>query len=115
MTILKIIAICLLLQGCTIRELWNGLLDFNLIYILYFIIAIFLFNGLSKYGDWVGKFTRKEVYDSGNDEFFGKVKSTRSFMSLLMRWLLVISLSGIMLFGFLFLLDEVARLHQIFA
>jgi hypothetical protein len=87
---LIIIALCFLLQGCTIRDLWNGLLDFNLMWIVYFIIICFVMGGLGLFVDWCSSFVEKKPYVSdGNYNDIGK---ERSAINLLMRWIILIPL-----------------------
>ena len=87
---LIIIALCFLLQGCTIRDLWNGLLDFNLMWIVYFIIACRVIGGLGAFMDWCGSLVAKKPVEY--DDNFENVGKERSAINILMRWIIIMPL-----------------------
>ena len=76
---LLIIALCFLLQGCTIRDLWNGLLDFNFLYLFGFIfgiailMSIFIFIGT--------------IWDNIWNKLYEIFPSLKSFIGKLLSWI----------------------------
>jgi hypothetical protein len=91
----------------TLRELWNGLLDFNLIWVLipiFLLVAWFSMKGLFY---WFKLFTEKEVDDWKDGE---RVQYTRSFISIIMRTVVAIFISGNVIVGFFIMLDFLIEL-----
>ena len=76
---LIIIALCSLLQGCTIRDLWNGLLDFNFLYLFGFIFAILILMSIFIF---IGT-----IWDNIWNKLYEIFPSLESFIGKLLSWI----------------------------
>jgi len=76
---LLIIALCFLLQGCTIRDLWNGLLDFNFLYLFGFIFAILILMSIFIF---IGT-----IWDNIWNKLYEIFPSLKSFIGKLLSWI----------------------------
>ena len=76
---LIIIALCSLLQGCTIRDLWNGLLDFNFLYLFAFIVGIVILFSIFIF---IGT-----IWDNIWNKLYEIFPSLKSFIGKLLSWI----------------------------
>ena len=76
---LIIIALCSLLQGCTIRDLWNGLLDFNFLYLFGFIFGIAILMSILIFIE--------TIWDNIWNKLYEIFPSLESFIEKLLSWI----------------------------